>query len=73
MKQNMGSLDRIVRMIAAIAIVALYFTNVITGMTGTILLVLAGVFALTSIIGFCPLYPIFGINTCNLGKKTTSV
>ena len=71
MKQNMGSLDRILRFIAAIVIAALYFTNVITGTTAIILLVLAGVFVLTSLFGYCPLYPIFSVNTCHLGGKKT--
>jgi len=47
----------------------LYFTNVITGTLGIVLLVIAGVFVLTSLISFCPLYTILGINTC----KTKSV
>jgi len=64
MKQNMGTTDKIIRIAAAVLVAILYFTNVITGTLGIILLVLAGVFVLTSLISFCPLYPILGINTC---------
>ncbi|MFN8298477.1 MAG: DUF2892 domain-containing protein [Chitinophagales bacterium] len=63
MKKNMGSLDRILRLVVAAIIAALYFTNVITGTLGIVLLVLAVVFVLTSMISFCPLYLPFGINT----------
>lgn len=67
MKANMGSADRIIRAIIAIVIAVLYFTNVITGLLGIVLLVLAAVFLLTSFISFCPLYLPFGIST---RKKT---
>lgn len=63
MKKNMGNIDRIVRILLAIVIAVLYFTNVITGTIGIILLILAAVFALTSFISFCPLYIPFRINT----------
>jgi hypothetical protein len=68
MKKNMGSTDRLIRTIIAILIAILYFTNVITGTLGIVLLVLAIVFAFTSLISFCPLYTIFGINTCKKRK-----
>lgn len=68
MKTNMGSVDRIARLVIAAIIAALYFTNIITGTIGIVLLVLAGVFLLTSFIGFCPLYILFGFNTCNKKK-----
>jgi len=59
----MGSTDKMVRIIIAIVIAILFFTNVISGTLGIILLILAGVFVLTSLISFCPLYPIVGMNT----------
>lgn len=68
MKKNMSSADRIIRLIISAIIVTLYFTNTVTGTLGIILLVLAGVFTLTSIISFCPLYTIFGISTCAVKK-----
>jgi hypothetical protein len=64
MKKNMGSADRIIRIIIAAVIAVLFFTNVISGTLGIILLVLAGVFVLTSMISFCPLYTLVGASTC---------
>jgi uncharacterized MAPEG superfamily protein len=69
MKKNMGSTDRVVRTIVAIVFAALYFTNIITGTAGLVLLVLSAVFLLTSLIGFCPLYLPFGISSCKSIKK----
>jgi hypothetical protein len=66
MKKNMGTIDKVIRILVAIVIAVLYFTHVISGTLGIILLVLAGVLVLTSLIGFCPLYLPFGLNT---GKK----
>jgi len=63
MKTNMGSFDRMLRMIVAVVIAVLYFTNMITGTLGIILLVLAAVFALTSTVSVCPLYLPFGFST----------
>ena len=63
MKQNMGTTDKVVRILIAVAIAALYFTNLISGTVAIVLLVLAGVFILTSLISFCPLYMPFGIST----------
>lgn len=69
MKKNMGSADRIIRVIIAAIVALLFFTNVLTGILGIVLLALAVVFVLTSLAGFCPLYIIFGINTCKV-KET---
>lgn len=60
----MGSVDKIIRFVLAALFVILYFTNVVTGILGIILLVLAGVFVLTSLVSFCPLYAPFGLSTC---------
>jgi hypothetical protein len=69
MKKNMGLFDRILRTVVAVIIAVLYFTKILTGTLGIILLVLAGIFLLTSIFGFCPLYVPFGINSRKV-KKT---
>lgn len=70
MKKNMGMADRAFRVIAAGAVAALYFANVISGTVAIILAVLAGIFILTSVVSFCPLYAPFGIKTC---KADTSI
>jgi hypothetical protein len=64
MKKNMGSVDKIIRVIVAIFFSVLYFTQTVTGTLGIVLLALGAVFLLTSVISFCPLYLPLGINTC---------
>lgn len=63
MKPNMGTVDKVVRILVAIVIAGLYFTNQISGTIAIVLLVLAAVFILTSFMSFCPLYLPFGIST----------
>ncbi len=63
MKKNMGSVDIIIRIIVALIIIGLYFTNQITGLAAIILLIFAIVFIATSFVGFCPLYLPFGFST----------
>ncbi len=69
MKKNMGNADRIVRFLVAALVAVLYFTNTITGTLGIVLLVVAGVFVLTSLVSFCPLYTLIGMNTCPAKKS----
>lgn len=64
----MGNVDRIVRLLIAAMIVILYFTNIISGIFGIVLLVLAGIFVLTSLVSFCPLYTLVGLNSCPAKK-----
>jgi hypothetical protein len=68
MKPNMGTTDKAVRVIAALAIAGLYFAGILSGTVAIVLLVLAGVFILTSFMSFCPLYYPFGISTKKLDK-----
>lgn len=68
MKKNMGTADRIIRVIIAAIVGVLYFTGTVTGTLGIVLLILAGIFVLTSVISFCPLYAPFGIKTCATKK-----
>lgn len=70
MQKNMGVTDKTVRLIAGVALVVLYLTGIVEGTLGVIALVVAGVFVLTSLVSFCPLYPILGINTCAKKKVT---
>ncbi|GAB4513399.1 MAG: hypothetical protein Tsb004_20410 [Allomuricauda sp.] len=66
MKKNMGGADRTIRILLALGVGALYYFNVITGTLAYVLLALAAIFVLTSFISFCPLYTLFGINTCKV-------
>jgi len=63
MKKNMGTADKIIRVIIAVIFLILYFTNVITGTFGIVLIVLSVIFLLTSLVSFCPVYAIFGAST----------
>ena len=62
--KNMGTLDRNIRVAIAILIAVLYFSGKLSGLTATILCILAVVFVVTSFIGFCPLYTVIGLSTC---------
>lgn len=64
MKKNMGTADRMIRIVIAGVIMFLYFLKIIGGTFAVILLVAAGIFLLTSLIGSCPLYSVLGIRTC---------
>lgn len=68
MKTNMGRNDKMIRAILAIIFAVLYFTGAVSGTLGIILLILGGVFIATATIGFCPLYTLFGLNTCKNQK-----
>lgn len=63
MKPNMGSADRVIRVVMAAVIAVLYLAGVLQGTWGIVLLVLAAVFALTAMVRSCPLYLPFGIRT----------
>ena len=63
MKKNMGTADKIIRVIIAAIFLTLYFTNVITGTVGIVLIALSVIFLLTSLVSFCPVYSIFGVST----------
>ena len=68
MKKNMGAVDRIIRAIVAVAIIAFYFAGQITGTAAVVLGVFSVILLLTSATGVCPLYGPFGISTL----KTTT-
>lgn len=63
MRKNMGKIDRILRVIIAIIIAVLYFTDQISGTGAIVLGIIAMAFLLTSTIGWCPTYVPFGIST----------
>lgn len=68
MKTNVGTIDKVIRIAPAIVFAVLYFTGTVSGTLGIILLVLGGVFLLTSLMGTCPLYSMVGISTCPVKK-----
>jgi len=68
MTKNMGNTDKMIRLSIAALIAVLFYTDVISGTLAIILGSFAVIFALTSLISFCPLYTLVGINTCSLKK-----
>lgn len=64
MKPNMGTMDRILRVVLAAIFAYLYFSGTVSGTLGLILVILGAVFVLTSLVSFCPLYTLVGLNTC---------
>jgi Protein of unknown function (DUF2892). len=68
MKKNMGTIDRVIRIVLAIVVAILYMNGSITGVAAIILGILAVVFIITSLIGFCPLYVPFKISTISKSK-----
>ena len=70
MKKNMGNADRIIRLLMAGVFAWLYFGGIVTGIPGLILVILGGIFALTSLVSFCPLYTLIGLNTCPVKKQS---
>ena len=69
MKKNMGIVDRSLRIILAIVVVVLIYLGELSGVAAIILGIFAGVFLLTSLVSFCPLYALVGIHTCPAKKK----
>lgn len=68
MKKNMGSADRVIRLLLAAFFAVLYFTGTVTGTLGLVLVILGAVFLLTSLVSFCPLYTLVGLSTCPTKK-----
>lgn len=68
MKKNMGIIDKLIRLALAAVVVILYYLQIITGTLGVVLLVFAGIFVLTSLVSFCPLYTLLSFTT---NKNTT--
>ena len=68
MKKNMGTIDKVIRILLAIVVIVLYLNGSITGVAAIILGIVAFVFIVTSLIGFCPLYVLFKISTIGKSK-----
>jgi uncharacterized MAPEG superfamily protein len=71
MKRNLGNADRLIRVLLAVFFAVLFFNHLVTGVAGAVLIILAVVFLLTSMVGFCPLYAALGIKI-NASKKVHS-
>ena len=69
MKKNMGSTDKVIRILFAIVVAVLFYTKTVEGTLALVLGILATVMVATSLISFCPLYLPFGISTCKKEKN----
>jgi hypothetical protein len=63
MKTNVGTVDRIIRILVAVVLVTLYFTKVLTGGWAIAAIIVAAILGLTSLFGVCPVYTLLGIHT----------
>ena len=63
MKTNESALDRVIRVVLGVVLLALYFLHVVSGTLGIVFVVLAAIALITGIVGFCPLYALLKINT----------
>ena len=68
MTKNVGSLDRLIRLVISAILIALYFTDVISGALSIVALIVAAVFAATAFASSCPVYSILGASTCPIKK-----
>ncbi len=72
MKKNIGSIDKIIRVFVALVLGALYFTGTVSGIAGIIFLLVAGVFLITSVASWCPIYSSFGLSTFKSKAQKTN-
>ena len=68
MTKNMGNTDKLIRLVIAVIIAVLYYTGTISGTLALVLGIFAVIFTLTSLVNFCPLYTLMGVNTCETKK-----
>ena len=64
MKTNEGSIDRIIRIVAGLVLISLVFIGPQSPWGWIGLVPLA-----TGLMGWCPVYTLFGMNTCGMKKS----
>ena len=69
MKTNVGKVDKAIRAIIGVVLIALYIAGVTQNALGIVLLILGIILILTSITGFCGIYSLFGWNTCKISEE----
>ncbi len=65
MKMNLGTSDRMIRVFVAALLAALAYAQIVAGITGVVMYIAAAVLALTSMLGYCPMYTLFRIDTAH--------
>jgi hypothetical protein len=63
MKKNIGTIDKVIRILVAVVVAVLYYAKIFSGTTGIIMMALSVIFVVTSLISYCPLYQLISINT----------
>lgn len=63
MVNNMGTIDRVIRIVLALLVVVLYLMGQMSGLAAIVLGIIAVIFLATSAVGYCPLYQLLGIST----------
>ncbi|WP_109299404.1 DUF2892 domain-containing protein [Aquimarina sp. AU474] len=71
MKKNLGKLDSIIRILIGVVLAYLFYNNYISNTLGIVLLSLSGVLVITGFMGWCPLYRLFGLRTCQTNHGFT--
>jgi hypothetical protein len=66
MKRNMGNADKGIRVVIALIVALLYYNDTIGGTLAYVLMGISIILLVTSLINFCPLYKILGVNTCKI-------
>ncbi|MFT3753068.1 MAG: DUF2892 domain-containing protein [Paludibacter sp.] len=69
MKKNMGSFDKLIRLAVSIVIIVLYYTGILPATFAIIVLLVALYLTITSLISFCLIYKLFGMNTCRKDER----
>ena len=70
MQKNVGSIDRVIRALVGIALLAVFFLGTLQGTLGIVALVVGIVMLGTAAMGWCPPYALLGINTCGVKHKS---
>ena len=70
MQKNVGSIDRVIRALVGIALLAVFFLGTLQGTLGIVALVVGIVMLGTAAMGWCPPYALLGINTCGVRHKS---
>ena len=69
MVHNVGSVDRIVWIVVAVAAIGIAAAVGFGSIGGVVLLVVAAIMAVTAAVGSCPLYRLVGVNTCPVDQR----
>jgi hypothetical protein len=69
MKKTVGSTDKIIRYIIAIVAIYVAYSGMVIAPWSYVLYAVAAIMILTGLTGFCPLYSIFGLNTCKVKEQ----